>query len=82
MATVTPKEEVNTENIQGAAISVVAVLSKQDAMMDMLCNFNIRLEQLEQKVVLSMCSFILVLLKVRLLFLLHTKNHMTKRLLN
>ena len=45
---VTPKEEVDTENTKGAA-----VLSKQDAMMDMLCNFNIRLEQLERKVAAS-----------------------------
>lgn len=31
-------------------MSVAAVLSKQDAMMDMLRNFNIRLENLERKV--------------------------------
>ena len=53
VAAVTPKEEVDTENTNGAAISVAAVLSKQDAMMDMLRNFNIRLEQLERKVAAS-----------------------------
>ena len=53
VAAVTPKEEVDTENTKGAAISVAAVLSKQDAMMDMLRNFNIRLEQLERKVAAS-----------------------------
>ena len=53
VAAVTPKEEVDTENTKEAAISVAAVLSKQDAMMDMLRNFNIRLEQLERKVAAS-----------------------------
>ena len=53
VAAVTPKEEVDTENTKGAAISVAAVLSKLDTMMDMLRNFNIRLEQLERKVAAS-----------------------------
>ena len=50
VTTVISKEEFDTGDTQGAAIPVSAVLSKQDAMMDMLHNFNIRLEQLERKV--------------------------------
>ena len=45
VTTVISKEEFDTGDTQGAAIPVSAVLSKQDAMMDMLRNFNIRLER-------------------------------------
>jgi len=48
---VIPIQEVDTQSNQlqsETAISVAAVLSKQDEMMDMLRNFNIRLQHLER----------------------------------
>jgi len=46
-----PQEDSDDQGAEGdATISVAAVLSKQDAMMDMLRSFNIRLENLERKV--------------------------------
>jgi len=47
VATVTSKDEVKTEDTE---ISVAAVLCKQEAMLDMLRDFNIHLELLERKV--------------------------------
>jgi len=51
MTAVMPKQEVDAQSTQlqsETAISVAAVLSKQDEMMDMLHNFNIRLQHLER----------------------------------